>query len=225
MTDSADSPRTRIVLGSRSPQRLAMLKLIVADGDIVVLPPTSHSEPGFEDVHDWSGIERRLQEIVTLKLDDVRQQHASTASGDDLLLCADTVIVGSDECGRLAVLGQPPENDAWRETVRDWFLRYYRGNTHWATTAICVSSPAGLRLTCIVRTAVTFSTFDDALLNWYLTTGESQGKAGGYALQGAAAIFVNNIEGSPSNVIGLPLCETRELLIAAGWNGDVVSRT
>jgi septum formation protein len=225
--EAADSPRAAIVLGSRSPQRKALLELIVPPGDIVIRPPTSHEEPGFDDVHDWPGIELRLREIATLKLENVMQQHAATAtaSKDDLVLCADTVIVGSDAAGRLAVLGQPPQADTWRETVRSWFQLYYRNKKHWAATAVCVSSLSGRRLVCIVNTAVTFGTFDDASLDWYLSTGESQNKAGGYALQGAASIFVERIEGSPSNVIGLPLRETRELLIAAGWRCEPVSRT
>ena len=52
----------------------------------------------------------------------------------------------------------------------------------------------------------------DTLLDWYLTTGESRGKAGGYAIQGAASVFVTQVEGSLSNVVGLPLEETLAML-------------
>ncbi len=224
------SPTTwpKIVLGSRSPQRKSLLELIVPASSIVVRPPTSHAEPGFEDVHDWPGIEHRLQEIVRFKIDDVLRQCA-TVQGEshDIVLCADTVIVAQDHRDALAVLGQPPDDDTWRETVRGWFLRYYRGQTHWAATAICVASSdrSGNCHECIVKTAVTFDAFDEALLDWYLSTEESRGKAGGYALQGAAAVFVNRIEGSPSNVIGLPLRETLELLHQAGWRREPISRT
>jgi septum formation protein len=219
---------SHIILGSRSPQRKELLGLLVPASSIIVRPPTSQAEPGFDDVHDWSGIEQRLREIVRLKLDDVRRQCAADGSRpNDIVLCADTVIVASGEEGRLVVLGQPPEDDNWQAVVREWFRRYYRGRTHWAVTAVGVvpvatagasaarCAPATPPREVIVKSAVTFGEFDDSLLEWYLSTGESRGKAGGYALQGAASIFVTRIEGSPSNVVGLPLLETRELLAAA----------
>jgi septum formation protein len=150
----------------------------------------------------------------------VLQQCADCGSPpSDVVLCADTVIVVQDDAGRLEVLGQPPERDDWADVVADWFRRYYRGRTHWAVTAVNVVrlDRAEEQRETIVKTAVTFDEFDDALLEWYLSTGESRGKAGGYALQGGASIFVTRIDGSPSNVVGLPIGETRELLLACGW--------
>jgi septum formation protein len=63
---------------------------------------------------------------------------------------------------------------------------------------------------------VTFGADGQPFLEWYLATGEPRGKAGGYALQGAGSLFVERVNGSPSNVVGLPLRETWEVLREAG---------
>ncbi len=66
-----------------------------------------------------------------------------------------------------------------------------------------------------MSTAVTFVTLDAAMIDWYVGTGEPMDKAGGYAMQGAGGALVERIDGSVSNVIGLPLAETLELLRSA----------
>ena len=69
----------------------------------------------------------------------------------------------------------------------------------------------------IVRSIVRFIAVDDDLLEWYLSTGESPGKAGGYAIQGHAAVFVDELRGSLTNVIGLPVLEVVQTLQETGW--------
>jgi septum formation protein len=69
-------------------------------------------------------------------------------------------------------------------------------------------------VTEVASTAVTFTAIDQAMAEWYVRSGEGNGKAGGYAIQGAAAVFVARIDGSVTNVIGLPLAETVRLLRA-----------
>jgi septum formation protein len=128
------------------------------------------------------------------------------------ILTADTIIVGRDEAGTPVVLGQPPVDATWPDVVRMWFRTYYLGKTHVALTAVCLRTPDGQQLDTIVRSEVTFRRDGHAWLDWYIATGEPSGKAGGYALQGAADIFVDRIVGSPSNIVGLPLRETAELL-------------
>ncbi len=212
----ADSQSPLIVLGSRSPRRKELLQLLVPAEAIVVRPPKSHEELGFDDVHDWSGIENRVRTIVRDKLDDVLQQcRESPPDRDYFVLCADTVIVGQEADGELVVLGQPPNDETWRDVVRDWFRSYYLDKTHWALTGVCIVDPSAreCRMEQVVRTSIRFGPADDAFLEWYLASGESIGKAGGYGLQGRATLFVDAFEGSPSNVIGLPLRETRELLL------------
>jgi septum formation protein len=72
-------------------------------------------------------------------------------------------------------------------------------------TAVYVTTPDGRFAERLVETRVTFHSDIDRWLNWYLLTGEPRGKAGGYALQGAGSVFIERVEGSLSNVVGLPL--------------------
>jgi septum formation protein len=111
-------------------------------------------------------------------------------------------------------LGQPPEDSTWPEVVRRWFLDYYSGQTHEVATAFRVVKAGMPRVEQIVRTAVTFHGDVTRQLDWYLATGEPRGKAGGYAVQGAGGIFIARIDGSLSNVVGLPLRELVDVLSA-----------
>jgi septum formation protein len=204
----------RIILGSRSPRRLELLRLIVLAERIVVVPPASAEEPDFEDVRGWPAIERRLVEIARLKCDDVRRQ----VEGDDIaaIITADTIIVANDAGGNPVVLGQPPESDDWQRVVGEWFEGYLLGNDHVAVSAVSVETADGERRECLVKTRVRFDASAARWLDWYLRTGEPRGKAGGYAIQGAGGIFVSEVEGSLSNVVGLPIRELLAMLAELG---------
>jgi septum formation protein len=128
-----------------------------------------------------------------------------------LIIAADTTVIVEDHDARPLVLGQPPEHDGWREFVRRWFIDYYAGKTHLAATAVHVTTPDGRSAERLVETQVTFRPDVEPWLNWYLLTGEPKGKAGGYALQGAGSVFITKVEGSLSNVVGLPLEALMEL--------------
>ena len=204
----------RIVLGSRSPRRLELLRLIVPEDRIDVIPPSSSDEPGFGDTTTWDDIEQRLREITQAKSIDVLAQSdpATTAA----VISADTVIVAQDEANQPVVLGQPPDDDTWRDVVRNWFERYLLGKTHTAATCVLIATPAGETAMRTVKTEVTFDADTDCHLDWYLDTEESKGKAGGYAIQGAGSVFVSEVRGSLSNVVGLPIRTVRELLAELG---------
>jgi len=205
----------RLILGSRSTRRRDLLELLVPADQIAVVPPQTTEEPNFEDVTNWETIEQRLEQIVQEKTTDVRDTLASRNLPRDLadvlaLVCADTVIVVQDS-DRLRVLGQPPR-ETWKETVTEWFEKYYTGKTHWAVTHVSVTTLSRKVYQECVKTAVTFSDQSMHWLDAYLRTEEPLGKAGGYGLQGGGSIFIEKLEGSPSNVIGLPLRETAALL-------------
>lgn len=203
------SHSSRLILGSRSPRRLELLSLLVPRDRIEVRAPMNPDEEGFDGLDTEPKIEQRLLQIARDKNADVAAQ---IPGGTHSILTADTTIVGCDSAGRLAVLGQPPDDETWPDVVRGWFHLYYLGKTHIALTAVCLRTPDGRRHEVVARSEVTFRSADEAWLDWYLATGESRGKAGGYGLQGAADVFVERIVGSPSNVVGLPLRETAELL-------------
>jgi septum formation protein len=143
-----------------------------------------------------------------LKAADVKQQLALKNPADvggAVIIAADTTIVATAADGSLHVLGQPPEDDFWKETVRTWFREYYAGRMHRALTGLCVHGPGGRIAERIVTTEVTMIANAESRLEWYIGTGEPRGKAGGYAIQGAGSVFVSQVAGSLSNVVGLPL--------------------
>lgn len=204
----------QVVLGSRSPRRFELLSQLIGEDRILVCPPVDTDEAAIENAQTIDEISRQLLSIARTKLEDVATQiekrHPAIESA--AILTADTVIVGFYEQHRPHVLGQPPDDDTWTAVVRDWFTRYLLRAPHLAITALCVSHPEGETVQRVVTTEVTFRTDGGEWLDWYLSTGESRGKAGGYGLQGAGSLFVERIEGSPSNVIGLPMRETAEVL-------------
>lgn len=128
------------------------------------------------------------------------------AKGEGLILAADTSVVIDDE-----VLGKPGADRALGAAM----LRRLAGRAHQVMTGVAVSSSKGL-VSRVVTSEVHFRPLTEAEIAWYVGTQEGADKAGGYALQGRAGAFITSIVGSPSNVIGLPLAETIELLRAAG---------
>jgi septum formation protein len=206
----------RYILASRSPRRLELLQTVVHRELIVVSPPESSAEAGFDDCRDLAAIRLRMLEIARSKADQVRTKLNAEEDGlyerpRTLIISADTTVIVNSPDGQPVVLGQPPESDEWREVVRTWFLEYYAGKTHLAATAVHVVTPDGRSSERLIETQVSFHSDVIPWLNWYLLTGEPRGKAGGYALQGAGSLFIKRVEGSLSNVVGLPIEALLEL--------------
>lgn len=201
-----------LTLGSQSPRRLELLSHLVPRNTIAVLPPRDSTESGFDDCDSLADIDRRLLGIVRDKQADVRAQAVQAP-----ILTADTVIVVFDADGRPLTLGKPPEaQPQQREVLLRWFLDYYAQRPHLAKTALSLTIPDDPPRELIVTTEIQFRVESREQVEWYLATGEPQGKAGGYAIQGAGSLFVSAVRGSLSNVVGLPLFETRQLLAGAG---------
>ncbi len=195
MSRAGGSPLTpRLVLASQSPRRrelLAQLGVALevqpADADESVLP----GEPPHEYV---------------LR---VAREKARAVAGP-VVLAADTAVVLGRE-----VLGKPRDAEDARR-----MLRALSATSHEVLTAVCVrrTQPAlAVELDVVVTTRVRFARLGDAEIDWYVSTGEPLDKAGAYAIQGAGGAFVLGVEGSVSNVVGLPLAETAELLARAGF--------
>ena len=132
-----------------------------------------------------------------------REKAAACARPGTLALAADTIVVaGPPE----QVLGKPRDrSDASR------MLRLLSGTEHRVITAVCLGSE--LRS---VTTLVKFRPLSEGQIGWLAESGDGDDKAGAYAVQGLAGAFVERIEGSFSNVVGLPLAETLEMLARAG---------
>jgi len=206
-----------IVLGSRSPRRHELLGSFVGKGQLCILPPSSPEEPGFSDVHDETSIRQRLNEITELKHADIGRQLAVKPLAGQLpfVVVADTIVVAQNDVGTRCVLGQPgPEQ--WADDVRRWFREWLSGRTHEVWTGVRISRGTA-KTDFVVRSKVTFCEVNEELLEWYVTTAESTGKAGGYAIQGHAASFVTGLEGGLTNVIGLPMMEVLAGLKQLGW--------
>lgn len=217
-----DETVVSIVLGSRSPRRLELLSTIFPREQITVLPPENSEEPGFDGLTTIIEFEQQILKIVEIKQQDVLRQLADRKMpGRTALICADTIVIVEDATGVLLALGQPPRNTQAR-TVREWFKSYLAGRPHTVMSGVSVTriesvdgvidSQNLITKTSVCSTQVTMREDVDAFLDWYISTGEPAGKAGGYAIQGAGSIFVTKIEGSYSNVVGMPLEDTISML-------------
>ncbi len=131
---------------------------------------------------------------------------AVVAEPDDVVLCADTTVA----LGR-RILGKP--RDAGEAAA---FLTALGGRRHQVITAVAVRRGDRIWERDAVS-AVKMKRLSDVEMNAYLDSGEWQGKAGGYAIQGAAGAFIPWISGSFTGIVGLPLAETAALLQAAGY--------
>jgi septum formation protein len=130
-----------------------------------------------------------------------RAKAAAVAAREDLpVVGADTIVV----CDQ-AILGKPA-SDADAASM----LRRLSGRTHEVVTGVCLMSRGQTR-SGVERTAVTFAPLSDADIAWYVATGEPRDKAGAYHVDGRGALFITRIDGSPSNVAGLPIGLLRRL--------------
>jgi septum formation protein len=113
----------------------------------------------------------------------------------------DAVVLGADTCVAIDddVLGKPADDDEART-----MLRRLSGRAHLVHTGVAVARGAHIE-SDVATTTVYFNDLDEATIEWWLATGEALDKAGGYAMQSFGGVFVLAIDGSPSNVVGLPL--------------------
>ncbi|WP_027284185.1 Maf family protein [Rubritepida flocculans] len=131
----------------------------------------------------------------------------AVASPEALVMAADTVV----GLGR-RILGKPADAEEARR-----FLALLSGRRHQVHTGVALLLPDGAMRRRLVTTTLAFQRLTDQQIAAYVETGEWRGKAGGYALQGRAEMFVRFLSGSHSNVVGLPLFETAQLLRGCGW--------
>ena len=205
-----------VVLGSRSPRRSELLGSLVGPDALRVIVPRDEQEHGFEGVDTLVEFGRRLLEIAGSKHFDVCEQLAS-AELTPVVVAADTVIIGFGADDQPTALEKPPAAEPdHTATVRRWFEEFYAERKHLAKTAVVVGIPGDVSRKVVVTTEVWFRADAADWVDWYVASGEPQGKAGGYAIQGAGSLFVERVVGSLSNVVGLPLAETADLLRQAG---------
>ncbi len=187
-----------LVLASGSPRRLSLLGQIGLEPDIVH-PADIDEAPAPQEQP------RELACRLAQQKCDAVAAHFERQGTNAVILAADTVVA----CGRRVL---PKAEDV--QEARDC-LSLLSGRAHRVYTGVSVAHGSD-RWTRIVETRVIFGRIGARQLENYLQSGEWQGKAGAYGIQGKAAVFVKSINGSYSNVVGLPLRETAHLLEAAG---------
>ena len=190
-TKAAGTPGA-LVLASASPRRRELLESL--DLDFTVRPATVDETPCHGE---------RPRDLVRRL---AREKAEAGAQDGEWVLAADTIVVADGD-----VLGKP----AHRNEAHS-MLERLQGRWHLVLTGVALKPPAGDTLHAVESTRVLFAELTPEQVDWYAATGEPDDKAGAYAVQGLGALFVSEIDGNYSNVVGLPLPTVRQLFEGAG---------
>ena len=186
--------RYRILLASASPRRRELLERLSVDFEIAVWWEVDESYPDEMPVDDVAAyLSRKKADAYKIDIAD-----------DELVITADTVVINNG-----AVLGKP---QSATEAIE--MLRSLSGHTHKVITGVTITTRQK-QVTFSAVTEVEFATLDDIEIADYVETFKPLDKAGAYAIQGIAGMYVEKINGSFSNVIGLPTALVRAMLQAA----------
>ncbi len=187
------------ILASASTRRLDLLRQIG-------ITPTAIEAPHIDET-EYTGELPAVyaKRIAAEKLSAVMQRHEGS-----FVLAADTVVA----LGRRVL---PKAQDA--VTARQ-YLKLLSGRRHKVIGGIAVAAPSGRTILRVATTGVVFKRLDAVEIERYVESGEWQGKAGGYAIQGLAAAFIPEIQGSYSNVVGLSLSDTYTMLTGLGFRAQ-----
>lgn len=188
------APMRHLVLASTSPRRRELLARIGLTPSRVAAPEIDETPLKGESPRAYVA---RLAES---------KARAVERAADEVVLAGDTTVA----VGR-RILEKPADEADLRR-----MLALLSGRRHHVYSGVCVVDADGRARGRVADTVVAFKQLTPAEIDWYVASGEGMGKAGGYAIQGRAEIFVRFLSGSHSNVVGLPLFETRALLTAAG---------
>jgi septum formation protein len=193
-----------VYLASSSPRRGELLRQLgVAYAPLE--PAADEDAEALERPLRGEAATRYVQRVTALKLHAARQRLRRRGLPAGVVLCADTTVA----LGR-RLLGKPADDaDALA------MLRALAGTSHRVLTAVAVATDDRVGQALSVS-RVRMAPLDEAVLAGYVASGEPRGKAGGYAVQGRAAAFIEHISGSYSGIMGLPLFETAALLRDAG---------
>ena len=180
-------PAGGIILASASPRRRFLLEQ--AGLKITVVPPATPEAP-----------ETFVRQMAAGKADEVAYRYPG-----HWVIGADTIVLIDN-----TILGKPQSRDQART-----MLTRLSGRTHRVLTGFCVCCRAQNRHYCeTVRTDVRFKKLSQMEIDWYIASGEPLDKAGAYGIQALGAFLVKSINGSYTNVVGLPVCEVLEFLIS-----------
>jgi len=188
------APVRHLVLASTSPRRRELLARIG-------VAPARIAAPDIDE----TPLKGELPRAYVARL-ALGKALAVERAADEVVLAGDTTVA----VGR-RILEKPIDEADLRR-----MLGLLSGRRHHVWSGVCVVDADGRPRVRVADTIVAFKVLSAAEIDWYVESGEGMGKAGGYAIQGRAETFVRFLSGSHSNVVGLPLFETRALLSAAG---------
>lgn len=194
MSGAAILPAPSLVLASTSPRRRELLARIG-------LEPARIAAPDIDE----TPLKGELPRAYVARLAESKARAVDRAA-DEVVLAGDTTVA----VGR-CILEKPADEADLRR-----MLGLLSGRRHHVYSGVCVVGADDRPRVRVADTVVAFKRLTPAEIDWYVASGEGMGKAGGYAIQGKAEMFVRFLSGSHSNVVGLPIFETRALLTSAG---------
>lgn len=194
-----------VYLASQSPRRRQLLEQIGVRHELLLADASEEDAEALEAERPGEAPLAYVQRVTQAKLEAARQRMLRRGLPAAPVLCSDTTVA----LGR-RIYGKPIDAADALNT-----LRQLAGRTHRVITAVAVGLGDVERL-AVSESRVSFADLDDAQIKHYLAGGEPFGKAGAYAIQGAAGAWVTRIAGSYSGIMGLPLYETAQLLRSFG---------
>jgi nucleoside triphosphate pyrophosphatase len=192
----------RLILASASPRRASLLRAAGFAFEIFAVEVDERFRTG-ETAEQY--VARLADTKARAAAASLSRAEKTTAPFPDVVLGADTTVVSNGQ-----VLGKPADSaDAER------MIRLLAGRTHEVLTGVHLLK-GDRRLAHVERSQVRMSAMTETEIAWYVASGEPMDKAGAYAIQGLASRFIEGIEGSYSNVVGLPIARVHTLLKALG---------
>lgn len=185
-----------LILASASPARLELLKRIGMEPDIVAPADVDETPLKQEKPRDY------VLRVAKSKAHTIAKQHP-----DAYIIAADTV----------ATLSRKIIGKAANEAEARAIIRSFSGRRHNVLSGLCILGPNGKESSRLVKTVVKFCNLTDPEIDAYIATGQWEGKSGCFGIQGYGGGFIEWINGSFTNVIGLPLTETRNILKGMGY--------
>ena len=203
-----------IYLASQSPRRQELLSQIGVRFQLLLPGPDEDAESLELVLENESAADYTQRVTIAKSSAALKRWHQRCKAGIELawapILCADTTVnlPGSPDH---EILGKPRDEE---DAVR--ILQILSGQTHWVYTAVAITpEPTSTPVCALQKSRIRFATLSPEQIKSYVSSGEASGKAGAYGIQGMAASFIEEISGSYSGIMGLPLFETAQLLKAA----------
>lgn len=186
---------TKLILASGSPRRKEFMSYLGIPFEVEI--------PNIDE----SPLQGETPSELVLRLSSLKADYISKKHDDTVVVAADTVV-----CFNGMILGKPSSrDDAFR------MIKMLQGQTHTVYTGVTVQKGSLVR-SMVVSTEVGFDPLDDDFIRNYAASGECDDKAGAYAIQGIASIFISEVKGSVSSVVGLPINEVVKFLREFGLN-------